>query len=84
MLPQVKSGDYMLLFTWRFIAPRPKYQVIFKHPNFGILLKSVVNIDRKKSIFSAQGQNLLSIETGNLKNMPLDCLIGIVIWQFKR
>lgn len=81
MLPQVKSGDYVLLLTWPVITLWPGMQVVFDHPLYGTLLKKVVNIERKQKIFSTQGLNPVSISAVNLRNIPLSCLKGIVIWH---
>jgi len=84
MLPQIKNGDYVLLFTWLKFMPWPRTQVIFDHPDYGALLKSVTDVDLQKRTFSAKGGNLLSIKAGDLKHMPFSQLKGTVVWQIKR
>lgn len=82
MLPQIKSGDYVLLLSWPVIFPRPGNQVIFTHPLYGTLIKTVVKIKHKQKTFSTQGLNPLSVTSENLKNIPLSRLNGIVILTF--
>lgn len=81
MKPQVQSGDYVLLFTWLKFMLRPGIQVIFDHPDYGVLLKYVTDVDRQKRTFSAKGFNQLSVNN-DLKKMPFACLKGTVIWHF--
>lgn len=82
MLPQVKNGDYVLLFTWLKFMPWSGTQVVFDHPAYGTLLKSVTDIDRQRRTFSAKGGNLLSVKASDLEQMSFSQLKGTVIWHF--
>lgn len=84
MLPKVKSGDYVVLLTWPVILPRPGMEVVFDHPLYGTLLKTVVAIERNQKIFSTQGLSPLSITAVKLKNLPISCLKGVVICQLSK
>lgn len=81
MLPQVKNGDYVVLFTWLNCVIWPGMQAVFNHPDYGTLLKSVVKVNRKEKTFSAEGFSLHSIKTEQLKQIPIARIKGLVIWK---
>ncbi len=81
MSPQIKSGDYIVLFTWLIFKPWPGMLVVFNHPKYGVILKSVVDVNHKKKTFSSQGLSPMSVDAINLKNNPISSIKGFVIWQ---
>lgn len=81
MSPQIKSGDYVVLFTWIFFRPWPGLQVVYQHPDYGVILKSVIAVNHKKKTFSSQGLNSLSVSARNLKDTPMTNIKGFVIWH---
>ncbi|MCK5829881.1 MAG: hypothetical protein KAH20_06220 [Methylococcales bacterium] len=84
MSPQINHGDYVVLLSSALFRPWPGMKIVFNHPSYGSILKYLVKIDQKKKTFSAQGLSDLSIDTKKLKNMPLYCIKGIVIWRFSK
>lgn len=85
MFPKVRSGDYVVLWTaTRFITLTSGMLVIFHHPQYGLLLKQVVCVEQKRKVFSAQGLNLLSIDTYQLGTQPFFSLRGVVLWKIYR
>lgn len=81
MSPQINNGEYVVTFTWIFFKPWPGLRVVYHHPNYGVILKMVVDVNRKKKTFSSQGLNASSVEAKNLKNTPIANIKGFVIWQ---
>ncbi len=81
MSPQIEHGDYVVLFTWVFFRPWPGLKVVYNHSDYGVILKSVINVNRKKKTFSSQGLNALSVDAKNLKNTPIAKIKGFVIWR---
>lgn len=81
MSPQIKNGEYVVTFTWIFFKPWPGLRVVYYHPNYGVILKRVIDVNRQKKTFSSQGLNASSVEPKNLKNTPIASIKGFVIWQ---
>ena len=80
MSPLFKSGDYAVLLTWPVLTPKLGASIVFEHPDYGTILKSVTHIKQNENTFSAKGLNASSVDQENLKNIPFSCLKGHVIW----
>jgi hypothetical protein len=81
MSSQIKNGEYIVVFTWILFMPWPGLNVVYHHPDYGVILKSIVNVNRKKKTFSSQGLSSLSVDAENLKSTPIANIKGFVIWQ---
>ena len=81
MSPQIKSGDYVVLFTGSLFYPRRGMQVIFNHPDYGVILKNIIAVNDRTKTFSAQGANSDSVAAKTLADIPLSNIKGFVIWR---
>ncbi len=84
MSPQIKNGDYIVIFTWFLFYPRIGMRVVFNHPDYGVILKNIIAVNNRNKTFSAQGENKLSVDLEYLQNIPISYIKGVVIWQLTR
>ena len=74
MWPRYRDGDYLLTLGYGRRRPRPGDDVVFRHPDMGLMLKRISRI--KDGRLSFRGLNRLSVEqtamgTAGVEALPL-------------
>ncbi len=84
MLNKYKDGDFVLILKsplFKYLLKEERDVVFFKKP-YGIMIKAIDKIDKKKKTLDLKGLNEKSISKELLKNIPYDDIIGVVIKKF--
>lgn len=86
LLPEYREGDFVLVSkTPSFLGPiREGDIVVFKHPEYGILIKKVSVVyphSREYFVLGTHGQGADSRLFGNISHQNI---IGKVVWHIRR
>ena len=81
MQPCYRHDQYVLLLTTFSRRINIGDDIVCRHPSFGLILKRVLNIESGKVWLT--GLNQLSTNSKLLGQIPLDSVVGKVIWCFK-
>lgn len=81
MLNKYKNGDFVLILKSPFFKYflKKERDVVFKKEPYGIMIKSISNIDMENKTLDLKGLNEKSISRELLKKIPYRDIIGIVI-----
>ena len=82
MLPQLAEGDLVLAVDWYWLVgrPRPGDKVVFRHPDYGTLVKLVDELRPAQSQLTVRGTRPVSLDSQEFGPIPLTWLLGKVIW----
>ena len=86
MLPLLADGDLVLAVDWYWLVgtPRPGDRVVFRHPDYGTLVKLVDEIRADKGLLTVRGTRPVSLDSQEFGPIPVDALLGKVIWVVKK
>jgi nickel-type superoxide dismutase maturation protease len=86
MLPLLAEGDLVLAADWYWLvgAPRPGDRVVFRHPDYGTLVKLVDEVRADKGQLTVRGTRPVSLDSQEFGPIPFDALLGKVIWVVKK
>ena len=81
--PFFDAGDYVLALErrlWRRPI-RPGDVVIFRHPDYGTLIKRVERLEDEGALAFVIGANLLSTDSRTFGAIPIAWITDRVIWR---
>jgi signal peptidase I len=86
MLPLLAEGDLVLAVDWYWLVGelRPGDRVVFRHPDYGLLVKLVDEIRPAEGQLTVRGTRPVSLDSQEFGPVPLDSLVGKVIWVIKK
>jgi len=84
--PFFLPGDYVVIGTMvkLFGGIKKGDIVIFIHPEYGQLIKEVKSIHPETLTVEVKGTHPLSVTTAQLGRIPLDSIVGKMLWHFKK
>lgn len=84
--PVYKQGDYVLLLTatWWLKRLEPGDVVVFRHPQYGVLIKKVSHCDQASDKIEVTGTHPLSVDSRQFGPVPRSWVIGKVLWHFRK
>jgi signal peptidase I len=86
MLPLLAEGDLVLAVDWYWLVGelRSGDRVVFRHPDYGLLVKLVDEIRPAEGQLTVRGTRPVSLDSQEFGPVPLDSLVGKVIWVIKK
>jgi nickel-type superoxide dismutase maturation protease len=84
MLPNYRSGDFVLTFRRRRQAIKPGDVVVVDHPRFGRIIKRISAIPQPDTFTLSGDNHLASTHSEKLGEVSIDQLQGKVVWCFSR
>ena len=81
--PLLSSGDYALVRTTPLPRIRPQDIVVFRHPDYGLLIKQVQRITDSGDLF-VQGLRPHSVDSRSFGAVPRASVFGKVVWSIRR
>jgi hypothetical protein len=84
--PRYREGDFVLAARIPFLLKRlePGDAVVLRHPYFGTLIKLVDTIATDGRSLRVVGLHPESVDSREFGPVPLEWLVGKVIWHWKR
>lgn len=84
--PFFLPGDYVVALTcgWLLRKLSPGDVIVFRHPEYGQMLKKVKGIARKTGAISVRGIHPESIDSRQFGPITPDAVIGKVIWHISQ
>lgn len=80
--PAYKEGDYVMLITVSFFYLKRGDTIVFKHPEYGTMIKNIDSIDSDK-IFVV-GTHPHSTDSRQFGPIERSEVVGKVIWHIKK
>ncbi len=79
------DGDFVLIIKSPFFnyLLKPNRDAVFYKKPYGIMIKRIVKVDKKKKSIDVRGLHEQSIDETFLKSIPYDDVIGVVLKRFK-
>ena len=86
MLPLLAEGDLVLAVDWyRLVGPlRAGDTVVFHHAVYGTLVKLVDELHSSSGQLTVRGTRPVSLDSAEFGPIPLDSVLGKVIWRVRR
>ena len=86
MLPLLTEGDLVLALDWYWLVGRlrPGDQVVFRHPDYGTLVKLVDEIRPAQGELTVRGTRPVSLDSQEFGPVPISAVLGKVLWRVKR
>ena len=86
MAPAFQGGDFVLVSKIPLLlrGPRPGDVIVFQHPDYGTLIKTVAALDPAANKVLVTGLAPTSIDSRKLGTIPTQAINGKVIWHVKR
>ena len=83
MWPRYRDGDYLLTLGYGCRRPQPGDDVVFRHPDMGLILKRISRI--KDGRLSFRGLSRLSVEQAVLGHADIEAcsLLQRVMFRFR-
>lgn len=84
--PQYGEGDFVLVIKIPLLFNLLKQgdTIVFNHPNYGILIKKVDNIDKERRKIFVIGSHAFSVDSREFGPIGREALIGKVIWHVRK
>jgi nickel-type superoxide dismutase maturation protease len=84
--PEYREGDYVVVTTIPFFLNRVRVGdvVVFRHPEYGELIKRVEKITPGSREFFVVGTHPNSVDSRVFGALPRETLLGRVIWHIAR
>lgn len=85
LYPEYRNGDYVITAWSPFSFKRLKLGdvIAFTHPDYGLLIKQVSQIDRQRSTLEVRGTVLESVDSRTFGPIPSQSVRGRVFWHIK-
>lgn len=84
--PDYQDGDFVLMLKipifFNFLKPGDL--VVFRHPEFGTLVKKIDWVDQPGAQVYVLGTHPLSVDSRQFGMIPIKDIEGKVIWQIKK
>jgi len=86
MAPDFQEGDFVLVskIPFLFRRLRPGDVIVFRHPNYGTLIKTVAALGPAPDEVLVTGIAPASVDSRKLGAIPLRAITGKVIWHARR
>ena len=86
MLPLLAEGDLVLAVDWYWLVGglRPGDRVVFRHPDYGTLVKLVDEIRSAQGQLTVRGTRPVSLDSQEFGPLPVSAVLGKVVWLVKR
>ena len=86
MLPLLADGDLVLAADWYWLVGglRPGDQVVFRHPDYGTLVKLVDEIRPAQGVLTVRGTRPVSLDSQEFGPVPISAVRGKVLWRVRR
>ncbi len=84
MADKYLDGDFVLILKSPFFKYflKENKDLVFKREPFGVMIKSIVKIDKKMMTIDVKSLNKSGLDSKYLKDVPYSDVIGIVIKKF--
>lgn len=83
MAPLIPQGCFILITSLlRFFSVKPGQRLLIKHPEYGVIVKTVAYVDHNGLIWS-RGENAGSVSVEQIGPISKDQILGRVIRIFK-
>lgn len=82
LLPEYKEGDYVMILTNRFFSFKVGDTVVFKHSEYGTMIKNIDVLDSDK--IHVVGTHPYSIDSRQFGPIRRSDVVGKVIWHIKQ
>lgn len=82
LYPEYQEGDYVMIITLPFFRFKKGDTVIFDHPKYGRMIKSINRIESDK--IQVTGLHPDSIDSRQFGPIDREDIIGKVIWHIRR
>jgi len=80
--PEYREGDYVMVITFPFFRLKRGDTVVLRHPQYGMLIKKIEQIDSDK--IYVIGLHTDSVDSRRFGPIKHKSVIGKVIWQFSK
>ena len=80
--PEYQEGDYVMLITNPFFSFKVGNTVVFNHPEYGTLIKTIDSIDSDK--IHVIGTHPYSVDSRQFGLIDKSDVVGKVIWHIKK
>lgn len=86
LTPEFQEGDFVLVvkIPFFFDSLHKGDIVVFRHPDYGTLIKQVSSINPEHGEIFVTGTHPFSVDSKQLGAIPKNDLIGKVIWHIGR
>jgi len=83
MSPRIPNDSYVLVDSfWTTMFLKPNQSVLFRHREFGLIVKTIAAIDHNGFIWS-KGENDQSVSIEQIGPVSKNDIIGKVVYVFK-
>lgn len=84
--PDFREGDYVLAAGFPFPAGKIHAgdAIIFRQPGYGTLIKRVRQVVDEGRAYEVRGTQIESTDSRNFGAVPLERVLGVVIWHIRR
>ena len=84
MSPLYNDGDFLLLKKTALKRLTPNDQVVFNHPKYGIMVKSVLDINQAEQTLKVKGIHSSSMSSQKIGAIQIEWLLGKTIFHIKK
>ncbi len=86
LYPDVRDGDFVLAARVPFPSGkiRAGELIVFRQPGYGTLIKRVRRVLEDGRAYEVRGTQIESTDSRNFGPVPLDRVIGRVIWHIRQ
>jgi phage repressor protein C with HTH and peptisase S24 domain len=82
LYPEYREGDYVMILTLPFLSFKRGDTIVFQHPNYGEMIKTIDRIDSDK--IQVIGTHPSSIDSRRFGPIDRNSVLGKVIWHIKK
>ncbi len=82
MSPEIQEGDFVVIYHIPFLKRfNLGDRIIFRHPIYGVLIKTIKQIDWENKLFWVAGESPHSLNSQKIGPIEAKQIFGKVIWH---